>query len=168
MPRARSHAKMTGTAQAALGSPFATMRSVPSRFPWSVLAAVSAGGVVGAIARFAITTVWPNSPNGFPWATFAINVTGCLLIGVLVVTIAEIWPRRRLLRSFLGTGVLGGYTTFSTYIVDAQQLLNQQAAPTALTYLFATLAFALVAVYTGTGLTKLVVANTRRMRKKPA
>jgi CrcB protein len=168
MPRPRTTTKVTATAQSVLDSPFATMRSVPPRLQWSVLAAVSTGGAVGAVARFAITTAWPNTPTGFPWATFIVNVTGCLLIGVLMVTIAEIWPRRRLLRPFLGTGVLGGYTTFSTYVVDAQHLLNQQAAPTALTYLFATLASALLAVYTGTGLTRLVIAHTRRTREKPA
>jgi fluoride exporter len=168
MPRrARATTKMTAPAQATIGSPFATMRTVPSRPQWSVLAAVSAGGVAGALARFAITTAWPNPPNGFPWATFVINVTGCLLIGVLMVAIAEVWPRRRLLRPFLGTGVLGGYTTFSTYVVDAQHLLDQRAG-TALVYLFATLVSALLAVYTGTGATRLVIAYTHRTRENRA
>jgi CrcB protein len=168
MPRARTTTKATATARAVPGEPFATLRTVPARLQWSVLAAVAAGGAVGAVARFAITSAWPGIPNGFPWATFIINVTGCLLIGVLIVAIAEIWPRRRLLRPFLGTGVLGGYTTFSTYVVDTEHLLNQQAALTALTYLFATLAAALLAVYVGTGLTRLAITYTRRTREKSA
>jgi fluoride exporter len=168
MPRVRATTKTTTTARVAPGSPFATIRSARSRPQWSVLAAISVGGAVGAVARFAISNAWPIVPNGFPWATFAINVTGCLLIGVLMVAIAEIWPRRRLLRPFLGTGVLGGYTSFSTYVVDAQHLLDQHAAPTALAYLLATLVCALVAVYIGTGLTRIAVAYTRRTREKSA
>jgi fluoride exporter len=161
MPRSR----MTKvTAQPAVGAPFATRRSAPVRTQWSVLAAVSAGGAVGALARYAISTAWPNVPNGFPWATFVINVTGCLLIGVLMVAIAEIWPRHRLLRPFLGTGVLGGYTTFSTYVVDAQRLLDQHAAATALSYLVATLVSAVLAVYAGTGLARLPLAHIRRTK----
>jgi fluoride exporter len=162
MPRSRSSAKVT--AQAAVGAPFATMRSVPARVQWSVLGAISVGGAAGAVARFAIANTWPSAPNGFPWATFVINVTGCLLIGVLMVAIAEIWPRHRLLRPFLGTGVLGGYTTFSTYVVDAQRLLEQRAAATALIYLVATLVSAILAVYAGTALARLPIAHVRRIK----
>jgi CrcB protein len=133
-----------------------------------VLAAVSVGGAAGACARFGITTAWPATVDGFPWATFVINVSGCLLIGVLMVVIEQVWPRRRLLRPFLGTGVLGGYTTFSTYVVDAQRLLDQHAAGTALTYLAATLVSALLAVYAGTALTRIVVRYARRTKENPA
>ena len=163
MPRTRT-TKATAAAQPAVGAPFATRRPAPVRLQWSVLAAVSAGGAVGAVARYAISTAWPNVPSGFPWATFVINVTGCLLIGVLMVAIAEIWPRHRLLRPFLGTGVLGGYTTFSTYVVDAQRLLDQHAAATALAYLVATLVSAILAVYAGTGLARLPLAHVRRTK----
>jgi len=83
---------------------------------------------------------------------------------VLMVAIAEIWPRHRLLRPFLGTGVLGGYTTFSTYVVDAQRLLEQRAAATALIYLVATLVSAVLAVYVGTELARLPVAYIRRTK----
>jgi CrcB protein len=162
MPRSRSSAKVT--AQPVVGSPFATLRSVPARPQWSVLAAISVGGAAGAVVRFAIANAWPSAPNGFPWATFVINVTGCLLIGVLMVAIAEIWPSHRLLRPFLGTGVLGGYTTFSTYVVDAQRLLEQRAAATALIYLVATLVSAILAVYAGTALARLPIAHIRRIK----
>jgi fluoride exporter len=162
MPRSRATTKVT--AQSEVGSPFATMRSVRPRVQLSVLLAVSAGGAVGAVARFAIATAWPSVPNGFPWATFVINVTGCLLIGVLMVAITDVWPRHRLLRPFLGTGVLGGYTTFSTYVVDAQRLLDQRAAATALLYLVTTLVSAVLAVYAGTGLARLPIAHIRRTK----
>src|SRR5882757_3893750 len=72
----------------------------PSRdaVSWAVLGAVSAGGVLGALARYGIGLAGPHSPTGIPWATFAINVSGCLLIGILMVVVVEVWPGRRLLR----------------------------------------------------------------------
>jgi CrcB protein len=132
------------------------------RTPWSVLAVVSAGGVLGALARAALAVAWPHRVSGFPWATFVTNVSGCLLIGVLMVLVTEVWSAHRLLRPFLGVGVLGGYTTFSTYAVDVQQLVAAGAAPTALVYLAGTLVAALVAVYAGSTLTRLATHRRRR------
>jgi CrcB protein len=100
------------------------------------LAAVAAGGVLGALTRFGIATAWPYTPGGFPWSTWLVNVTGCFLIGVLYTRV-----RRRLPRLFLGAGFLGGYTTFSTAIVEVSR-----AGPG---YLAATLAGALLAVLAG-------------------
>jgi CrcB protein len=130
-------------------SPFATSRRTRPRPPWAVLGVVAAGGVLGALARYGIGLAVPHPPSGFPWATFAINVSGCLLIGVLMVLVTDVWPGHRLLRPFLGTGLLGGYTTFSTYVVDVQHLLAAGAARTALAYLVGTLLAALVAVQIG-------------------
>jgi len=121
---------------------------------WALLAAVSAGGALGALARYAATLAWPHGPGAFPWATFAVNVSGCLLIGVLMVLVTEVWTAHELVRPFLGTGVLGGFTTFSTYSVDVQQLVTAGSAGTALLYLAGTLAAALVAVSTGLGLAR--------------
>jgi CrcB protein len=124
---------------------------------WSVLAVVSAGGAVGALARYALGLAFPHARGAFPWATFGVNVSGCLLIGGLMVLIAEVWPARRLIRPFVGTGILGGYTTFSTYIVDIQQLFAAGRAPAALAYLFLTLVSALAAVYAGGAVTKALL-----------
>ncbi|HEV7707013.1 MAG TPA: CrcB family protein [Asanoa sp.] len=116
---------------------------------WSTLAAVSAGGVLGALARYGIGHAWPTPAGGFPWATFLINVTGCLLIGALMVLVTDVFTTHRLLRPFLGVGVLGGYTTFSTYSVEIRNLIVAGAPGTAALYLLATLAAALVAVFAG-------------------
>ena len=105
-----------------------------------VLATVAAGGVLGALARYGVSSAWPHEPGGFPWATFG--------IGVLLVMITEIRSTHRLTRPFLGTGVLGGYTTFSTYAVETERLLSDHPV-TALVYLFGTAAAALVAVQAG-------------------
>ena len=131
------------------------------RAPRAVLAAVSAGGALGALARYAATVARPHDAGGFPWATFAVNVSGCLLIGVLMVLVTEVWTAHELVRPFLGTGVLGGYTTLSTYTVDVQRLVTAGSAGTALLYLAGTLAAALVAVSAGLGLTRAAARRPR-------
>ena len=120
-----------------------------------MLAVISAGGVLGALGRYGISAAWPHDPAGFPWATWTVNVTGCFLIGVLMVLIAARWPRQRLIRPFFGVGILGGYTTFSTSVVDVQQAAAHGAPGVALVYLGATIVGALLAVWAGTALASL-------------
>jgi CrcB protein len=127
----------------------------PSPIP--VLAAISAGGVIGALARYGLSTAWPHDPAGFPWAIWTINVSGSFLIGVLMVLIARRWRAHRLVRPFLGVGILGGYTTFSTSVVDVQQAAAHGAAGVAVLYLGATIVGALLAVWAGTALTTAAV-----------
>jgi CrcB protein len=134
------------------------------RAPSAVLSVISAGGVLGALARHGLAVAWPHQPDRFPWATFITNVSGCLLIGVLMVLITEVWSAHRLLRPFLGVGVLGGYTTFSTYMLDVQQLVAAGAARTGLLYLAGTLVTALAAVYAGITVARL--ATGTRLRRK--
>jgi CrcB protein len=114
-----------------------------------ILAVISLGGVLGSLGRYGIGRAFPASAHGFPWATFGINVSGCVLIGVLMVYVLGLWPDRTLVRPFLGTGVLGGYTTFSTYAVDVVRLADAHAAGIAIGYLFGTLFAALAGVYAG-------------------
>ncbi|MEU2155334.1 CrcB family protein [Streptomyces sp. NPDC019396] len=117
---------------------------------WKVLAAVSAGGVIGACGRHGVSLAWPS-----PWATLAVNVSGCALIGVLMVLVSEhkvvTWA---LARPFLGVGVLGGYTTFSSYVLDIATLADRQKALMAAGYAAATLAGALGAVWLAATLTR--------------
>src|SRR4051794_5964768 len=129
------------------------------RMPWAVLGVVTLGGVVGAVGRYGLSVGMPHRPGTFPWATFVTNVTGCLLIGVLMVLVTEVWAAHRLLRPFLGTGVLGGNTTFSPYAGDGEQRVGAGRARTGLLYLAGTLVAALAAVYAGIAVTRLA---TRR------
>jgi len=126
-----------------------------------VLAAVAAGGVIGALSRYGASVWLPHAPGAFPWATFTINVTGCLLIGVLMVLISEVWSAHPLLYPFLGTGVLGGYTTFSAYAVDVRALLGAGHPEVGFAYLGGTLAGALLAVYAGVLLARWVTGSRR-------
>jgi fluoride exporter len=118
-----------------------------------VLAAIAAGGVLGALGRYGLAELLPHRPGQVPWATFLTNVSGCLAIGVLLVVITELRAVHRLTRPFLGTGVLGGYTTFSTYAVETERLLADHPV-LALGYLFGTAAAALLAVEGGVILTR--------------
>jgi CrcB protein len=127
-----------------------------------MLVTIAAGGATGAAARYLIEATWPTPAGAFPASTLAINVLGCALIGVLMVLITEVWSRQRLLRPFLGTGVLGGFTTFSTYTADIQQLVAGAHVSTAVLYLALTPIGALLAVWvTATATRRLVNWRTQ-------
>jgi CrcB protein len=126
-----------------------------------VLAVISAGGALGALVRWAVTQAWPSVRTGFPSSVLLVNATGCVLIGVLMVLVNEVWSGQRLLRPFLGVGVLGGYTTFSTYAVDVVRLVDSGAAAAALGYLVATPLAALVSVWAGVVATRGVLRLRR-------
>ena len=122
-----------------------------------VLAAIAVGGAAGAAARYLIGVAWPTPAGTFPMTILAINILGCALIGVLMVLITHVWRHQRLIRPFLGTGVLGGFTTFSTYSVDIQRLLVGGRPGTAMLYLALTPVCALLAVWmTATATRRLV------------
>ncbi|GAA2207569.1 fluoride efflux transporter CrcB [Nonomuraea monospora] len=125
---------------------------------WPVLAAIAAGGALGALARHGLQSALPSGAADFQWATFLVNVSGCLLMGVLMVVITEVRKAHRLVRPFLGVGVLGGYTTFSTYAVDVQRAVAAGAPVTGLLYLAATVLAALAAVTAGVWLTRRVAS----------
>ena len=128
--------------------------------PWihgSAIAAVAGGGALGALARWGLAEALPHHSGAFPWNTFLTNVTGCFLIGVLMVLVVERWPDRALLRPFFGTGVLGGFTTFSTYAVDTRTLVADHHVLAATAYLVGTLVAGLLAVVAGLRLTERVV-----------
>ncbi|MEU8777426.1 CrcB family protein [Streptomyces sp. NPDC048606] len=129
--------------------------------PVPVLAAVAAGGAVGAAARYGAGLLWPaEGPGAFPWTTLWINVVGCALIGVLMVLVAEGDRRAHpLVRPFAGTGVLGGFTTFSAYALDFSRLLDDGAAGRALAYAALTVVGALGAVWAAATLTRRAVGS---------
>ncbi|WP_243726687.1 fluoride efflux transporter CrcB [Actinocrispum wychmicini] len=119
-----------------------------------VLGAIALGGGLGAVARYGLAQAMPVRPGQFPWATFVTNVSGCLLIGVLMVLVAR---AHRLVRPFFGVGVLGGFTTFSTYAVEFQNLLRAGQVGLAFAYLAGTLVSAVIAVLIGVKTTRSVV-----------
>ena len=128
---------------------------------------IAIGGALGSLARWGLAAALPHQPGAFPWATFLENVSGCLLIGALMVLLAEVWPPSRYLRPFLGIGVLGGYTTFSTYMLDTRALLVTGHPGAAAAYLLGSLAAGLAAVWAGVALLRSAIRLARwRARRK--
>ena len=137
-----------------------------------VLAVIAVGGGLGALGRYGLAVLLPTRPGHFPWATFFTNVLGCLLIGVLMVLITEMWTVHisvintmitemwtvhRLVRPFIGVGVLGGFTTFSTYAAEIRALLEAETVGLAFAYLAGTFAGAMLAVVAGVWATRAVL-----------
>lgn len=105
-----------------------------------LLPVISAGGVLGALARYGLGVAGPHL-----WTTVAVNMSGCFLIGVLHTWLSRRRPDQVYLRPFLGVGFLGGYTTFSTAMVETLR----STPAIGLLYLFGTVAGALLAVWAG-------------------
>ncbi len=111
-----------------------------------VLAAVAVGGAAGALGRHGVAVLL----GGGPASTLAVNLSGCLLIGALTV----VTDPAGLLRPLFGTGVLGGYTTFSGYALDVHGLVAGGRPLVAAMYLVGTVAGALAAVWLGSRLSE--------------
>lgn len=88
-----------------------------------------------------------------------VNAVGCLIIGVFLVVITEVFTAHPLLRPFFGTGVLGGFTTFSTYCVDIERLVRADRAGAALAYLAVTVVVALAAAKIGMVATRRILVT---------
>ncbi|MBC9727793.1 CrcB family protein [Streptomyces sp. TRM68367] len=153
---------MTAPEAQTLRAPAAAARRPAWRAQAPVVAVLALGGGAGAAARYAASLWWPVQTGGFPWTTLWINVVGCAVIGVFMVVITDVWAAHRLVRPFFGTGVLGGFTTFSTFAVDIQKLVDGGHPGTGLAYLAATPLAALTAVW-------LAATATRRIlqRRQP-
>ncbi|MGS2805934.1 fluoride efflux transporter CrcB [Nocardia sp. MW-W600-9] len=136
------------------------MASRPPALDPAVLAAISVGGGLGATARFGMAQWWPVRPGEFPWSTLAVNAVGCFAIGVLMVTITELWAAPKLVRPFLGIGVLGGFTTFSTFALELRRLIDTGAVATAVAYLGLSMIAGLGAVVVAMAATRWVAGRT--------
>jgi CrcB protein len=135
---------------------------------WDVLLVIAAGGALGSLARWAVGETFPHGDAQVAWGTWLANVSGSFLLGVLMVFVLDVWPPRRYLRPFLGVGVLGGYTTFSTYMLDTRGLLAGGEPAAAFGYLFGTLLTGLLAVWLGVVVARAGVAAAVRRRTRAA
>lgn len=120
-----------------------------------LLAVIALGGALGAVARYGLSAWIPDGP----FAIWVVNVSGCVLIGVLMVLVTEVWPEQRYLRPFVGVGVLGGYTTFSTAMVDVRGLVDAGRPGLGLAYLGGTAVVAVLAVAAGWFATRALVVR---------
>ncbi|GHI45604.1 putative fluoride ion transporter CrcB 1 [Streptomyces albidoflavus] len=131
---------------------------------------VALGGAVGALLRYSASRIWRNGSDAsllwhqgmaaFPWTTLLVNVVGCFLMGVLAVALKERFTGApRLLNPMLGTGVLGGFTTFSSYSDDTRRLIENGQPLTAVGYLLLTAAACMAGIVLGVALTRLALTG---------
>ena len=130
------------------------MRSLP-RPPWRNVAAVAAGGAIGAPLRYQLGAWFPASPARLPWTTLAINVSGSFALAVVLTLALERWPPTHYVRPFVATGILGAYTTFSTLSVDASLLFKDGRAGLAIADVALSVAAGLAAALAGVSAARL-------------
>jgi CrcB protein len=115
-----------------------------------IVLAVALGGALGSLLRYFLagfiqSAAWP----GYPWGIFIINITGGLAMGVIVEMAALKIHLTPEVRAFLTIGVLGGYTTFSTYSLDSVLLIERGAYTSAIIYIVGSAALSILAVFAG-------------------
>jgi CrcB protein len=115
-----------------------------------VLFGVALGGALGASARYALDrAIEARSDAVFPWATFVINLSGCFLIGLVSATLIDRHHLPAWVRIGLVMGVIGGYTTFSTYAQEALDLVDARDVAEAVAYIGGSVVLGVAAVYLG-------------------
>ncbi len=120
---------------------------------------VALGGAIGAMARYGISQFMVRSVgNGMPWGTFSANVLGSLLLGLLFGWLAFKSEGADNWRLFLGTGVLGGFTTFSTLSMETVWMIERKAYLQASSYAVGSLVLGIVAAFVGLIIARKVFA----------
>ena len=121
-----------------------------------LLMAAAAGGAIGAAARFLVNVAALQAFGpAFPVATLTVNVVGSFLMGVVVATSWAVFDGSPSWRTFLATGVLGGFTTFSAFSLDAVELVQRQQHALAAVYVGASVALSIAALVAGLAVSKV-------------
>jgi len=120
------------------------------------LAAIFVGGIVGGLARTGLAQAFTDTPRVWPWAIFAINVAGAFMLGYFVTRLAERLPTSAYKRPFLGTGLCGALTTFSTVQLELFKMVQADEWTLAIGYAAATLVASFAAVTLATALVRRV------------
>jgi len=111
--------------------------------------AVGVGGGLGALARYYIAGVIQSATTSFPWGIFVVNISGGLLMGLIVEAGALKLNLSPDLRAFLTVGILGGYTTFSTFSLDSVLLLQKGQYAQAAFYIVGSVVLSILALIAG-------------------
>ena len=125
----------------------------------AILLAVGAGGAIGSMARYLIAG-WVQGPawTGFPYGIFIVNVTGGFIMGVFTEVMALRFNVSPVMRAFLTTGILGGYTTFSTFSLEAAMLIERHNYGQASFYIAGSAVLSVVALFAGLWFTRMIYA----------
>lgn len=118
------------------------------------LAAIFAGGFLGAILRAALAEALPHSATEWPWATFTVNVIGAFLLGYFATRLQERLPLSAYRRPFLGTGICGALTTFATMELELLRMIDAGRWTLAVSYAAVSVAAGFAAVFTVTQLVR--------------
>jgi CrcB protein len=120
-----------------------------------LLLLATAGGAIGAGARYLVNTAFARIlGTAFPWATLSVNVVGSLLMGLVMALLARSFDGSPDLRTFLATGILGGFTTFSAFSFDVWTLLQRGEAMTAFVYVAGSVVVSIAALFAGVALAR--------------
>ena len=112
--------------------------------------AIAAGGAVGAVMRHLVARqIMKLAGVGFPFGTLVVNIVGSFLMGVLVALLMQGWKVGAELRAFLMVGVLGGFTTFSTFSLEFVRLIGREEFGAATAYALASVVLAVTSVLVG-------------------
>src|SRR6202051_812743 len=114
-----------------------------------VVLAVGVGGGLGALARYFIAGAIQSAVTAFPWGILVVNVSGGLLMGLIVEASALKLNLSPELRAFLTVGILGGYTTFSTFSLDSALLIERGAYVSAAGYISGSAILSILALFAG-------------------
>jgi len=136
------------------------------RARWDILVVIAVSGALGSLARWALSEAFAQRGGHIAWSTWSANVSGAFMLGSLMVFVLDVWSTTRYVRPFVGVGVLGGYTTFSTYMLDTRTLLASGHAPAAFGYLFGTLLSGLLAVWAGVWSARACVVTAARLHRR--
>lgn len=122
---------------------------------WQILASIAVGGALGAMLRYAVLQIVETS-SGFPVGTLLINVCGSFIIGVVYVLILEKALISEAWRPFLMVGLLGGFTTFSTFSLEAVYLFEDGRAAAALSYVVLSAILCILAAFVAIQITRSI------------
>jgi CrcB protein len=120
----------------------------------SEVAAVFAGGFIGALARAGVVETLPHPAGEWPWATFLVNVAGAFALGYFTTRLQERLPQSAYRRPFLGTGFCGALTTFSTMQLELLNMLDADRYALAALYALASVAAGFAAIAVATNLVR--------------
>lgn len=124
-----------------------------------MLLLATTGGAIGAGARHLVNLgVGRMLGTNFPWATLTVNVVGSFLMGVLIEALILRYSSSVEMRTFLGTGILGGFTTFSAFSLDIALLLGRKEHGLAMLYIAASVCVSLAMLYAGMAATRAALS----------
>ena len=124
----------------------------------NMLFAVACGGALGAMGRHLISSqIMRWAGDGFPWGTLTVNVVGSFILGLLVEYLAQRWSATQEIRGFLAVGVMGGFTTFSTFSQDTALLLERGSLGPAFAYIAGSVLLSIGGMFAGLWLFRQVL-----------